>query len=125
MEISVIDRCITSDTAEVSAGGILVQQYPWSTIKKIDVPKTPWITINPLPDDPFKASGAGLNPEVNREICRAEITGSRAKACKIIDAIEAERLPDHARGKRSAVLQRRSEERRVGKECRSRWSPYH
>ena len=22
-------------------------------------------------------------------------------------------------------LQRRSEERRVGKECRSRWSPYH
>src|SRR3712207_5416518 len=24
-----------------------------------------------------------------------------------------------------AVRQRRSEERRVGKECRSRWSPYH
>src|SRR3712207_9525582 len=24
-----------------------------------------------------------------------------------------------------AVLDRRSEERRVGKECRSRWSPYH
>ena len=24
-----------------------------------------------------------------------------------------------------AVLYRRSEERRVGKECRSRWSPYH
>ena len=23
------------------------------------------------------------------------------------------------------VLSRRSEERRVGKECRSRWSPYH
>ena len=23
------------------------------------------------------------------------------------------------------ALQRRSEERRVGKECRSRWSPYH
>ena len=23
------------------------------------------------------------------------------------------------------VLRRRSEERRVGKECRSRWSPYH
>src|SRR3712207_5172280 len=25
----------------------------------------------------------------------------------------------------SATAQRRSEERRVGKECRSRWSPYH
>ena len=24
-----------------------------------------------------------------------------------------------------AFLQKRSEERRVGKECRSRWSPYH
>ena len=24
-----------------------------------------------------------------------------------------------------AKLQKRSEERRVGKECRSRWSPYH
>ena len=23
------------------------------------------------------------------------------------------------------VMERRSEERRVGKECRSRWSPYH
>src|SRR2546422_4202926 len=25
----------------------------------------------------------------------------------------------------TAIAQRRSEERRVGKECRSRWSPYH
>src|SRR2546426_5376906 len=25
----------------------------------------------------------------------------------------------------AAILRRRSEERRVGKECRSRWSPYH
>ena len=25
----------------------------------------------------------------------------------------------------SEVLKKRSEERRVGKECRSRWSPYH
>ena len=27
--------------------------------------------------------------------------------------------------KRAKVTHRRSEERRVGKECRSRWSPYH
>src|SRR2546422_1088194 len=26
---------------------------------------------------------------------------------------------------RTLAVQRRSEERRVGKECRSRWSPYH
>src|SRR2546422_10106561 len=28
-------------------------------------------------------------------------------------------------GKLYSLLPRRSEERRVGKECRSRWSPYH
>ena len=27
--------------------------------------------------------------------------------------------------KKNYLLQNRSEERRVGKECRSRWSPYH
>src|SRR5256885_651074 len=30
-----------------------------------------------------------------------------------------------ARGRRAPVISVRSEERRVGKECRSRWSPYH
>ena len=32
--------------------------------------------------------------------------------------LEVSRASEHVRGKRS-------EERRVGKECRSRWSPYH
>ena len=43
--------------------------------------------------------------------------------------IAAERLArDHGRMVRLVELlreHRRSEERRVGKECRSRWSPYH
>ena len=29
------------------------------------------------------------------------------------------------KGRRPGWVSRRSEERRVGKECRSRWSPYH
>src|SRR2546427_12204981 len=33
--------------------------------------------------------------------------------------------PGQAQDARSQVLSERSEERRVGKECRSRWSPYH
>ena len=28
-------------------------------------------------------------------------------------------------GRKASSISRRSEERRVGKECRSRWSPYH
>src|SRR5256884_4823539 len=31
----------------------------------------------------------------------------------------------HAQTARDEIVGRRSEERRVGKECRSRWSPYH
>ena len=34
-------------------------------------------------------------------------------------------LPDSLRGEALLHLLDRSEERRVGKECRSRWSPYH
>src|SRR5256885_10082048 len=33
--------------------------------------------------------------------------------------------PNNTSGRGRAAAQRRSEERRVGKECRSRWSPYH
>ena len=35
------------------------------------------------------------------------------------------RLPDADSKERSLADDDRSEERRVGKECRSRWSPYH
>ena len=41
---------------------------------------------------------------------------------------EKERLQlvaDYAETEKNTLLMRRSEERRVGKECRSRWSPYH
>src|SRR3712207_6961307 len=33
--------------------------------------------------------------------------------------------PNNLPVQRDAIIGRRSEERRVGKECRSRWSPYH
>ena len=37
----------------------------------------------------------------------------------------ASALTDYAPDKKSRSKKSRSEERRVGKECRSRWSPYH
>ena len=46
-----------------------------------------------------KGSTLGINPKVEVEIERSPGTG--------------------------IILESRSEERRVGKECRSRWSPYH
>src|SRR5258708_23812116 len=43
----------------------------------------------------------------------------------LISALEAVALNPEMREFKTGVLQTRSEERRVGKECRSRWSPYH
>ena len=44
----------------------------------------------------------------------------RTAAARLIVVIRGERADQYA-----PVLETRSEERRVGKECRSRWSPYH
>src|SRR5215467_5866328 len=46
-----------------------------------------------------------------------------AEAVVIFDRAKADAM--HERRKRGGHLVSRSEERRVGKECRSRWSPYH
>ena len=42
-----------------------------------------------------------------------------------LDRTRAVALEDEVEGVDLALLLLRSEERRVGKECRSRWSPYH
>ena len=42
-----------------------------------------------------------------------------------MQVIVLDTLPGVKKGTKHRLLHRRSEERRVGKECRSRWSPYH
>ena len=59
--------------------------------------------------------------------------GDDAKAGQIADVVRQKMEEWHVRaalvkvtqGGRVVSEQARSEERRVGKECRSRWSPYH
>ena len=46
------------------------------------------------------------------------------KPCYVIDFLP-EQVKPSSRGQFFDVECYRSEERRVGKECRSRWSPYH
>ena len=53
-----------------------------------------------------------------------------SQAGSFVAALKNYNLPDFilvliAKECKSELLERRSEERRVGKECRSRWSPYH
>ena len=50
------------------------------------------------------------------------ISGHRATA---FDMTFADVVKNETNTERELTLHRRSEERRVGKECRSRWSPYH
>ena len=50
----------------------------------------------------------------------ADLVGSVARGVDMFDCV----MPTRA-GRTGQVFTHRSEERRVGKECRSRWSPYH
>src|SRR6266540_4444960 len=71
----------------------------WNTAVPTPAPAADPFASPPPPTDPFAAAGhrpAGADPF-------AEAEGSRA----------------------TLAVTDRSEERRVGKECRSRWSPYH
>src|SRR5258708_8292608 len=52
------------------------------------------------------------------ELHQAAQLHARGKKCALRDLVVARRTVEH-----DQLL--RSEERRVGKECRSRWSPYH
>src|SRR5258708_29651697 len=56
------------------------------------------------------------------QTCALPISGLDVRQSEQLVYTAAETIPDL---ERQIVAQERSEERRVGKECRSRWSPYH
>src|SRR2546427_12457807 len=61
----------------------------------------------------------GLKPQV-KTILKKLLAGHRARLEDV-----ARELVTSSRTLQRRLLDERSEERRVGKECRSRWSPYH
>src|SRR5215204_405262 len=72
--------------------------------------------------------GDRLALPARRRVTRKGVAGTMAKAMRTDDPLSTDAQPaphpvalaQHARGRRASWL--RSEERRVGKECRSRWS---
>src|SRR2546430_5823930 len=74
----------------------------------------------------LRARGARLSFEgianPTESISRLRIAGTALEPLAMLDVAQ---LSERALDARSAINSERSEERRVGKECRSRWSPYH
>ena len=61
----------------------------------------------------------------NTAVIVGDAVTARADGASAQDAVSAVRDAMDADSAYKAAVQPRSEERRVGKECRSRWSPYH
>ena len=66
----------------------------------------------------------GYPPSI-REICQAVDLKSTSSVHAQLSSLEAKGYIRRDLTKSRSIEIIRSEERRVGKECRSRWSPYH
>ena len=91
---------------------------------------------NKIPRVPVREQDPKVRATNFEEVCygydleEATLEASRCLQCKNPRCVAAcpvnIRIPDFIGAlHRGELQQARSEERRVGKECRSRWSPYH
>src|SRR2546430_17639987 len=91
----------------------------------------PYTTLFRSPDSVsaglYAAAGAGmLSPAARRAVPFVYVPNSKDGTVTVIDPLTYRVLRSFATGALPQhVVPSRSEERRVGKECRSRWSPYH
>ena len=67
--------------------------------------------------------GCPLGCQITVTMENGEVTDVKGNTCPRGDKYAREEVTNPTRVVTSIV--KRSEERRVGKECRSRWSPYH
>ena len=74
---------------------------------------------------PGGASGGGSEGGLPVSGQQAETAGETAQDKPIVYDSERKRRRQARMGGNAGAGKDRSEERRVGKECRSRWSPYH
>ena len=73
--------------------------------------------------DKIVGNGGGHGPDVSREGVQRDILPV-VEGCSVVTKYGVIRT-DHVLFIAAGAFHVRSEERRVGKECRSRWSPYH
>src|SRR3989441_10086313 len=83
------------------------------------------LAVEPLPPPPAAVLAAGDHADLAPDLLDGP-AGERCQGAGLLLGAGAQRLPiTLGRLAPGLALPRRSEERRVGKECRSRWSPYH
>ena len=110
---------------------IIIGRYPSSNISADILPSLPPRPILGSPEDVLKNRPDIISSEIQLEQAGLEVTAARLAFLPSLnisaqwstserdwsDAFDPDRLAGN--------IIARSEERRVGKECRSRWSPYH
>src|SRR2546426_10204248 len=69
-----------------------------------------------------RCHGSGLSRVMSRF---ATVKSEEARLESLADSSDFGDLDENDPASAARFMKKRSEERRVGKECRSRWSPYH
>src|SRR2546427_10119739 len=97
------------------------------TVGKLEIAAAEVVTIEP--EDSF---GPPVTVQVSPQPLYRDLVEASAKKYNLdadlitsVIAVESNFDPKAVSRKNARGLMQRSEERRVGKECRSRWSPYH
>ena len=107
------------------------QSMPIEQLATVSVPEARLISIQvwdksnvTLIDSAIQKSELGINPQIDGQIIRLRIPDLTEERRKDLIKI-LKNLGEKGKVSIRNVRRERSEERRVGKECRSRWSPYH
>src|SRR2546430_10092126 len=106
---------------KIEATGVnFIDVYQRTGLYKVPLP----FTLGQEAAGSVTALGTGVSePRVGTRVAYCGILGAYAPYA-VVPADRLVVLPDGVSTKQGAAAMR-SEERRVGKECRSRWSPYH
>ena len=109
------------------------------TLSTVDTAYELWLNYKPLPESGLKQSSIRYGSRISLpgsrydEVIREELERALKALLTITPTfvqdeaagIQMSYCKDKGLGKEGYIIRNRSEERRVGKECRSRWSPYH